>query len=70
MVRKAWKDNANLLWGTESFTIITKLDNQDGKILEATMTNTLDLPNLQTFTMEMPFKILRKLTLTLIASPH
>lgn len=75
MMQKMTGDKVNLLWGNESFTIITKIDNKDGKILDATMTNTLSLrmrvnasSDLQTYVVEIPYKISRNLKLQLAAS--
>jgi hypothetical protein len=73
MVQNAQAGKVNLIWGNESFTIITKIDNKDGKVLDATMTNVLNLrmrinasADLQTYAVEIPYKILRNLKLELI----
>ena len=70
MVRKADGDLVNLLWGVESFTIITKIENKTGRIVEANMTNTLTLrmrynssQDLQKYAAEIPVTISRNLRL-------
>lgn len=75
MVQRAGNDNVNFMWGNEFFSVVTKVDNKDGKILEAAMTNTLNLrmrvnasPDLKKYAIEMPFKIYRTLKLELISN--
>jgi hypothetical protein len=70
MVRAAGNGMVTLMWGKEKFTILSLIDGMDGKLLAATMNNTLDLrmrvnvsPDLKTYAAEMPFKIERRLTL-------
>jgi len=74
MVQQSAGGKVNLLWGNESFTITSTIDNKDGKLLEATMTNTLQLrmrinaaPDLQTYDFELPYTISRNLKLELTA---
>lgn len=74
MVQKAGPGTVNLLWGNESFVVTCKIDNRDGKILSATMTNELNLrmrvnasPELKNYAVEMPFRITRNLKLELIS---
>jgi hypothetical protein len=73
MIQKGAGDKVNFLWGIESFTITTKLDNKTGAILEASMENILTLrmrynssPGLKTYAIEMPVKIRRVLKLELL----
>jgi hypothetical protein len=73
MIQKGTGDKVNLFWGIESFTITTKIDNKSGQILEATMTNTLNLKmrynssqDLKNYAVEMPITINRNLKLELL----
>jgi len=70
MIRKADGNLVNLFWGVETFTIITKIENKTGKIVEANMVNTLNLkmryncsPDLQKCAAEFPVVITRNLKL-------
>ncbi|MFN8290228.1 MAG: hypothetical protein U0U70_08230 [Chitinophagaceae bacterium] len=70
MLQKTAGGSLNLLWGTESFTVTCRIDNRDGKIISATMTNELNLrlrvnisPDLSSYAVEIPFKIKRNLLL-------
>jgi hypothetical protein len=72
-IRKNGKDKVNLFWGTETFVITSKIDRQSGKIIEATMHNTLTLrlrydaaPDLSSYAIEMPITIKRNLKLELV----
>jgi hypothetical protein len=72
-IRRSEGDKVNLFWGVESFTIITKVNNTNGQIIEATMTNILNLRmryncsrDLKTYAVEMPIAIKRILKLELI----
>lgn len=70
MIRRADAGLVNLFWGVESFTITTKIENKTGKIVEASMVNTLNLkmryncsPDLQKWAAELPVVITRNLKL-------
>lgn len=72
-VRKSEGDKVNLFWGVESFTIISKINNANGQIIEASMTNILNLRmrynssrDFKTYAAEMPMTIKRILKLELI----
>jgi len=74
MIRKGTDNKVNLVWGVETFTIITDIDNKNGQILAATMTNFLNLrmrynasKDLKTYAAEIPFTITRNLKLELLA---
>lgn len=73
MIRKAEGDFVHVLWGVESFTVTSKLENKTGKIIEATMTNTLNLKmrynsakDLKDYAAELPVVITRNLKLEII----
>ena len=73
MIQQGAGDKVIFLWGVESFTITTKLDNKTGAILEASMENILTLrmrynasQDLKTYAVEMPVKIKRNLKLELL----
>lgn len=73
MIQKGAGDKVNVFWGVESFTILTKIDNRNGQIAEATMTNILNLrmrynasQDLNTYAAEMPLIIKRDLKLELV----
>lgn len=73
MVRKGNADKVNLLWGVETFVITSTIDNATRQLLEADMTNTLQLrmrfnsaPDLSTFDAEIPLTIKRVLHLQLL----
>jgi hypothetical protein len=73
MIQKGAADKVNFFWGVESFTITSTIDNKTGAIVEATMENTLNLQmrynaskDLQSYAVQMPFKIKRKLKLDLV----
>ncbi len=73
MIQKGTGDKVNLFWGIESFTITTNIDNHDGRILEATMSNVLTLrmrynssKDLKTYDAELPVTIKRNLKLELL----
>jgi hypothetical protein len=73
MVRKGNGDKVNLLWGVEEFIITSTIENRTGKLLEATMINTLNLrmrynssADLQTYDAELPVTIKRVVKLELI----
>lgn len=73
MIQKGTADKVNLFWGTESFEIITKIDNRNGQIVEASMINILNLrmrynssEDLKTYAVEMPVTIRRNLKLELL----
>ena len=70
MIRKADGDFVHVLWGVESFTITTKIENKTGRIVEASMINTLTLrmrynssPDLQKYAAEIPVVRTRNLKL-------
>jgi hypothetical protein len=72
-VRKGEGDKVNLFWGVESFTIISKVNNANGQIIEASMINSLTLRmrynssrDLKTYAVEMPITIKRILKLELV----
>ena len=72
-VRKGEGDKVNLFWGVESFTITSKINNANGQLIEASMTNHLNLrmrynasKDLKTYAIEMPITIKRTLQLELI----
>ncbi len=72
-IRKSEGDKVNLFWGVESFTIVSTLDNTNGQIVEATMTNLLNLRmryncsrDLKTYVVEMPMTIKRVVKLELV----
>lgn len=73
MVQPAGPNKFNVQYGNEEFTINSKVSRKDGKLLEATMSNTLQLSlrmqcnaNYKECQMEMPFQIQRNLRLELI----
>ena len=73
MLQKAGSDKVNLLWGMESFTVVSTIDNKSRRILEATMENNLNLrmrynasTDLRAYAAEIPFAIKRKLKLELL----
>jgi hypothetical protein len=73
MIQKGEGDKVNFFWGVETFTITSKIDNTTGAIVEASMENTLDLQmrynsskDLQSYAVQMPFKIKRSLKLELV----
>lgn len=73
MTIKSTDDKVNLFWGVETFTIISTIDNRNGKIIEASMNNVLTLrmrynasPDLKSYAVEMPMTIRRVLKLELI----
>jgi hypothetical protein len=72
-VRKSEGGKVNLFWGVETFTIISKISNDDGQIVEASMNNLLTLrmrynasPDLNAYAIEMPVTIRRILKLELL----
>lgn len=73
MIQKGAADKVNVLWGVESFSITSKIDLKIGKLLEATMTNALNLrmryntsKDLKSYAVEMPITIKRDLKLELL----
>lgn len=73
MIRKGNGDKVNLFWGVEEFIITSKIDNQNGQIVEASMDNRLKLrmrynasPDLKTYDVEMPVTLRRNLKLELL----
>lgn len=73
MIQKGTADKVNFFWGVESFTITSNIDNKTGAITEASMENTLTLQmrynvskDLQSYAVQMPFTIKRKLKLELV----
>jgi hypothetical protein len=73
MIQKGGADKVNFFWGVESFTITSKIDNKTGAIIEASMENSLNLQmrynaskDLQSYAVQMPFTIKRKLKLELV----
>jgi hypothetical protein len=74
MVRKGNGNKVNLLWGVETFIITSTIDNDTRQLLEADMTNNLQLrmrynsaPDLSTFDTEFPLTIKRVLHLQLLS---
>lgn len=72
-VRKSEGDKVNVFWGVESFTMVSKINNKNGQIIEATMENVLNLRlrynssrDYKTYAIEMPMVIKRMLKLELI----
>lgn len=72
-IRKSDGEKVNLFWGTESFKIVSKMNNKNGQIVEASMVNTLNLrmrynssPDLKTYAVEMPVTIKRIVKLELV----
>lgn len=73
MIQKGTGDKVNLFWGVETFTITSKIDNKNGQVIEAAMTNVLTLrmrygssQDLKNFAIEMPIRIKRNLSLELV----
>lgn len=73
MVQPAGPNKFNVQYGNEEFTINSRVSRRDGKLLEATMSNTLQLSlrmqcntNYKECQMEVPFQIQRNLHLELI----
>ena len=74
-IRKSEGDKVNLFWGVETFTITSKLSNENGQIIEASMKNVLNLKmryncsrDLKECLAEMPVTIKRVLKLELLAA--
>jgi hypothetical protein len=72
-IKKSTSNKVNLFWGIESFNIKSKINNKNGQIVEASMTNILNLrmrynssQDLTTYAVEMPVTIKRILKLELI----
>ena len=70
MVRKAAVDKVNLIWGVEQFVITSEIENATGKIIKATMVNTLNLrmrfnatTDLKLYQGEIPLTIKRIITI-------
>jgi hypothetical protein len=73
MIQAAANSKVNFLWGVESFSIDSKIENSTGKILLGKMTNRLQLkarinatPDLTKWQMEVPVEIVRKIELKLL----
>ena len=72
-IRKSEGNKVNLFWGVETFTITSKIDNKNGQIVEASMTNILNLKmrynatqDLKEYAVELPITIKRTLKLELL----
>lgn len=73
MIQSAGNSKVNFLWGVESFSIDSKIENSTGKILLGKMTNRLQLkarinatPDLTNWQIEVPVEIVRKIELRLL----
>lgn len=70
MIQRGTGDKVNLLWGVEQFSITSRINNKNGQLIEASMTNTLQLrmrynctADLKNYAAEFPVKIERKIKL-------
>jgi hypothetical protein len=73
MIQKGQNGKVNYFWGVESFEIVSKIEKQTGKIIEAAMVNELNLkmlyncdPDIKRFDAELPVSIKRKVYLKLL----
>jgi hypothetical protein len=70
MIQQGTANKVNLLWGVEQFSITSRINNKNGQLMEASMTNTLQLrmrynctADLKNYAAELPVKIERKIKL-------